>query len=211
MRTCTLGLLISSLVVTAAACQGDSADHDDEQEAPTSRVSRLIPQIMPPIDIKAPPKDAMKTSSGLAVKKLTARDGGAQARRGDTVMVHYTGWRQRTGETFFTTKGSSQPLTLDVEHSAPVFSEALQLLRKGEKAVLWVPPSESTPEAVVYEVEVMDLVRPPQVAKQPPAGDNRQSKATRTIDSATEVRPEAAAVRSDAAPVRSDAGKGQRQ
>ena len=163
----TLGLLISSLVVAAGSCQGDSDDRDDEQPAQTNPVRRLIPQVMPPIDIKTPPEDAMKTSSGVAVKKLTARDGGTQARRGDTVMVHYTGWRQRTGETFFTTKGNSQALTLDVEHSASAFSEALQLLRKGEKAVLWVPPSESTPEALVYEVEVVEVMSPPQVAKRP--------------------------------------------
>ncbi|HSS02571.1 MAG TPA: hypothetical protein VLM79_36170 [Kofleriaceae bacterium] len=29
----------------------------------------------------------------------------------------------------------------------------------------WVPPSESAPEALVYEVEVLDVVTPPQVAK----------------------------------------------
>jgi peptidylprolyl isomerase len=166
MRTFTLGLLISSLVGAAAACQGDSNDPGDEEPAHASPLSRLIPQVTPPIDIKAPPEDAAKTASGLAVKKLTTRNSGAQARRGDTVMVHYTGWRQRTGETFFTTKGIGQPLSLDVEHAAPAFGEALQLLRKGEKAVLWVPPSESTPEALVYEIEVTEVVSPPQGPKQ---------------------------------------------
>jgi hypothetical protein len=150
-------------VGAAAACQGNSNERDDEEPARTSPVSRLIPQVAPSIDIKVPPEDATKTSSGLAVKKLTAQDAGAQARRGDAVLVHYTGWRQRTGETFFTTKGVGQPLTLDVEHAAPAFSEALQLLRKGEKAVLWVPPSDSTPETLVYEVEVVDVVPPPKV------------------------------------------------
>jgi hypothetical protein len=183
------------LVVTAASCQGDSDDRDDEQAAHTSPVSRLIPQVMPPIDIKAPPEDATKTSSGLAVKKLTARDGGPQARRGDTVMVHYTGWRQRTGETFFTTQGSSQPLTLDVEHSAPAFSEALQLLRKGEKAVLWVPPSESAPEALVYEVEVIDVVPPPQVAKQPMTRDRDKNQASGSAGSNATARSDTALTR----------------
>jgi FKBP-type peptidyl-prolyl cis-trans isomerase len=172
MRTFTLGLLISSLVGAAAACQGDSNDRDEEKPAQASPLSRLIPQITPPIDIKAPPEDAAKTSSGLAVKKLTARDGGTQARRGDTVMVHYTGWRQRTGETFFTTQGNSQPLSLDVDHAAPAFSEALQLLHKGEKVVLWVPPSEEAAEPLVYEIEVVDVMSPPQVAR-PPAGSAR--------------------------------------
>ena len=160
MRTCTLGLLISSLVVTAASCQGDSDDRDDEQAAHASPASRLIPQVMPPIDIKALPEDAAKTLSGLAGKKLTAREGGVQAKGGDSAMVHYTGWRQRTGETFFTTKAIGHPLSLDVEHAAPAFGEALQLLHKGEKAVLWVPVSTSTPEALVYEVEVVDVVPP---------------------------------------------------
>jgi hypothetical protein len=143
---------------TSSRCLGDC-------EPACGELSRLVPQVTPPIDITAPPEDAERTASGLAVKKLTTRDGGAQARRGDTVMVHYTGWRQRTGETFFTTKGIGQPLSLDVEHAAPAFSEALQLLHKGEKAVLWVPPSESAPEALVYEIEVTEVVSPPQVAK----------------------------------------------
>jgi hypothetical protein len=167
MRTFTRGLLISSLVGAAVACRGDTNDRDDEEPAHASPLSGLIPQVAPPIDIKVPPEDAAKTASGLAVKKLTTREGGAQARRGDRVMVHYTGWRQRTGETFFTTKGLDQPLALDVEHAAPAFSETLQLLHKGEKAVLWVPPSESTPEALVYEVEVVDVISPPQLARRP--------------------------------------------
>jgi hypothetical protein len=167
MRTLTFGLLFSSLVWTAC---GDSNDRDDEQPAAASPASQLIPQVMPPLDISKPPDDAEKTSSGLAYKKLTASNSGAPAQRGDTVLVHYTGWRQRTGQTFFTTKGISQPMALDVAHASPGFSEALQLLRKGEKAVLWVPPNEATPEALIYEVEVIDVVSPPQVAKRGPPG-----------------------------------------
>ena len=164
MRTWIVGLLISSAAWAAAGCQGDSNDRGDEEPTRASPVSKLIPQVMPPLDIKKPPDDATKTSSGVALKKLTARDAGALARRGDTVMVHYTGWRQRTGETFFTTKGVSQPLTLDVEHVAPGFSEALQQLHKGERAVFWVPANESTPEPLVYEVEVIDVVPPAKAA-----------------------------------------------
>jgi FKBP-type peptidyl-prolyl cis-trans isomerase len=84
--------------------------------------------------------------------------------RGDTVLVHYSGWRQSTGETFFTTKGAGQPLTLDVDHVAPMFREALQRLHKGEKAVLWVPPDKGATEMLVYEVEVVDVLPAPVVA-----------------------------------------------
>jgi hypothetical protein len=174
MRTLTFGLLFSSLVWTAC---GDADDRDDEQPANASSASRLIPQVMPPLDIKTSPDDAEKTSSGLAYKKLTASNRGALAQRGDTVLVHYTGWRQRTGETFFTTKGINQPMSLDVAHSSPGFSEALQLLHKGEKAVLWVPPNEATPEPLVYEIEVIDVVSPPKVVKQTPQGEGSQTKA----------------------------------
>jgi FKBP-type peptidyl-prolyl cis-trans isomerase len=92
------------------------------------------------------------------------------------VLVHYTGWRQRTGETFFTTKHAGQPMTLDIAHASPAFSEALQLLRKGEKAVLWVPPSESTPETLVYEIEVVDVVSAPAGEKRPSAADKPAPK-----------------------------------
>jgi hypothetical protein len=40
-------------------------------------------------------------------------------------------------------------MALDVAHAAPGFSEALQLLRKGEKAMLWVPPGQGTGETLV--------------------------------------------------------------
>ena len=56
-----------------------------------------------------------------------------------------------------------------VEHAAPAFREALQLLHKGEKAVLWVPPSDSTQETLVYEVELVDVVPPPVVTDREPA------------------------------------------
>jgi peptidylprolyl isomerase len=168
MRTFTLGLLVSSLVWTASACQGDSGEHDEEPASANPAI-RLIPQVMPSLDLKAPPDDASKTASGLAYKKLTQRDTGAQPKRGETVLVHYTGWRQRTGKTFFTTRGISQPMAIDVAHAAPGFSEALQLLRKGEKAMLWVPPGDGTGEALVYEIEVVDIAAPPEDAKRTPA------------------------------------------
>jgi FKBP-type peptidyl-prolyl cis-trans isomerase len=166
MRTRTIGVLFSSLVLAASACN-DDAD-DEPAEAPTAR--RLIQQVPPPLDLKEPPKDAMKTASGLIYRKVTARHAGEAAKRGDTVMVRYTGWRQGTGETFFTTRGSADALGIDVAYAAPRFGEALQQLRKGEKAVLWMPPGEGTSETLVYEVEVVDIKSTTAVASR--ASDN---------------------------------------
>jgi hypothetical protein len=156
MRTRTIGVLFSTLVLAAAGCNDDA----DDEPAKAATARPVIQQVPPPLDLKEPPKDAMKTASGLIYKKLTVRDDGEMAKRSDTVMVRYTGWRQSTGETFFTTNGGGEALGIDVAYAAPSFGEALQELRKGEKAVLWVPPGQGTPETLVYEVEVVDIKSP---------------------------------------------------
>jgi FKBP-type peptidyl-prolyl cis-trans isomerase len=90
------------------------------------------------------------------------------------VMVRYTGWRQSTGETFFTMNSGGEALGIDVAYAAPSFGEALQQLRKGEKAVLWVPPGEGTLETLVYEVEVVDIKSPTAVANRASDNENGQ-------------------------------------
>ena len=166
MRNFRNWILFSSLLVGSVGCHddlddesGDGADSNASKAAP-----RLIEQVPPPLDLKTPPADAAKTASGLIYKTLVANAAGAQPKRNETALIQYTGWRQRTGETFFTTKGRGQPIALDIAHAAPGFAEALPLLHKGEKAVLWMPSSPGTPEPLVYEVEIVDVVSPP-VAK----------------------------------------------
>ena len=61
-------------------------------------------QVTPPFDLKNPPPDAVKTPSGLIYKKIVVKDDAPAPKRNDTVMINYTGWRQSTGETFFTNK-----------------------------------------------------------------------------------------------------------
>lgn len=128
-------------------------------------------QVPPPVDLKAPPADATKTASGLIYKKLAVNPSGTPIHRNDTVFINYTGWRQATGETFFTNEGRGQPMPLNLSQTAPGFTEALQQLRTGEKAVLWMPPEigYKTPpangkrETLVYLVEVTDLTAAPPV------------------------------------------------
>ena len=127
-------------------------------------------QVQPPFDLKTPPADATKTASGLVYKKLVTNDAGTSPGRNDTVMINYTGWHQTTGETFFTNKSRGTPMPLNLSTTAPGFTEAMQLLKKGEKAMLWVPPSigykgtpVGTPETLVYEVELIDIVPAPPI------------------------------------------------
>ena len=131
-----------------------------------------VEQIKPPIDLKSPPIDAVRTKTGLIYKKLTKVADAPAPKRNDTVMIVYTGWRQTTGETFYSNRGKGQPMALPLSNTAPGFTEAMQLVKKGEKAMLWLPPeigykgappAGTTPETLVYEVEVVDIVPAPLV------------------------------------------------
>jgi hypothetical protein len=161
MRKLTFSLLLSTLMLGSFACNDES---DDGPGSGSTAPRRLVEQVKPSIDVRKPPEDATKTASGLVYKKLTANLSGAQPTRHDTALVQYTGWRQRTGDTFFTTKGRDQPIALDLATAAPGFAEALALLHKGEKAMLWIPSSPGTSEPLVYEVEVVDVIAPPKIA-----------------------------------------------
>src|SRR5688572_11697774 len=174
-----LGILAILLVV---GCQ-KSKDENDNRPRPfrtdtgpgsgsgSGKTTRpKAQQVQPPMDLKTPPADATKTASGLIYKKLVTNDQGMAAKKNDTVLINYTGWRQGSGETFFTNKGRGQPMPLNLASTAPGFTEAMQLVKKGEKAVLWVPPSigyKGTPqgnaETLVYEVEVIDILPAPPI------------------------------------------------
>jgi FKBP-type peptidyl-prolyl cis-trans isomerase len=151
-------------------------------------------QIAPPagVDLKQPPGDATKTASGLIYKKLEVNAAGQAPKRNDTVMINYTGWRQATGETFFTNQGRGQAMPLNLSQTAPGFTEALQQLRTGEKAVLWMPPeigyktppTDSKPETLVYLVEVVDIRAAPAIPDdvgQPPAKATALKSGTKYI------------------------------
>ena len=137
-----------------------------------------IEQIAPPIPVQTPPADATKTASGLIYKKITPNDAGLQPKRNDVVLINYTGWREATGETFFTNRGKGKPMRMGLTQAAPGFTEALQLMHKGETAMLWMPPSigykvqPSKPETLVYQLEIVDVLPAPAVpddVAKPPA------------------------------------------
>jgi FKBP-type peptidyl-prolyl cis-trans isomerase len=175
------------LLLGLAACRSSRDDNPKaaagSQSTPASAGSGVArvrtEQVTPPLDVKTPPADATKTASGLIYKKLIANEAGELPKRNDTVLINYTGWRQSTGETFFTSRAGGKPLPLNLTTAAPGFVEAMQLLHKGEKAMLWMPPTigyktppaQGTPETLVYEVEVAGITpapaTPDNVAKPP--------------------------------------------
>ena len=151
-----------------------SADKKSDTPAPLktgSGAAFKVEQVPPPFDLKTPPADAVKTTSGLIYKKLVLNAAGQSPKRNDTVMVNYTGWKPATGETFFTNQSKGQPMMLNLSTTAAAFTEAMQLLKTGEKAVLWVPPSigykdehkGSAPETLVYQMEIVEIRPAPAV------------------------------------------------
>jgi FKBP-type peptidyl-prolyl cis-trans isomerase len=167
------GITILFLVLGAVACRRSSEDNPSASAVESGGGSgkSRTQQITPPVDVKLPPPDAIKTASGLIYKRLVSNDAGPQPKRNDTVLVNYTGWRQATGETFFTNRGRNAAMPLRLPQAAPGFIEAMQLLHKGDQAMLWMPasigykapPTQGTPEALVYEVEVVDIEVAPAV------------------------------------------------
>lgn len=104
----------------------------------------------------------------MIYKTLSTHETGRLPVRGDTVLIHYTGWRQSTGATFFTTRGGTQAIRIDLNSAAPEFGEALRLLRVGEKMIAWVPASQEARETLVYEFELVDVITPSVVKQSTP-------------------------------------------
>jgi FKBP-type peptidyl-prolyl cis-trans isomerase len=180
-------------LLSVVGCKKE-AQHDNPKVTTNAGVAankKTTPQVAPPFDLKNPPADAVKTPSGLVYKTLTPAPSGQLPKRNDTVMVRYTGWHQASGETFFTNLDSDAAMPLNLAKTAKGFTEGMQLVHKGEKAMLWVPaaigyqdgqPPPANPETNVYQVEVVDIKEAPAIPTDlagPPA-DAQTTKRTGT-------------------------------
>jgi len=194
-----LAVLLALLAPLAplGACQKSDDKKVDLPAAKTAEARRpKTPHIEPPLDIKTPPADAVRTPSGLIYKTIVANPQGQAPKRNDTVMIKYTGWRQATGETFFSNQSADNAMPLNLASTAPGFTEGMQQVKKGERAMLWLPPAiglkqqptDGHGETLVYEVEVVDIVEappvPPDCAQPPPTAQQ-----TRSGIKYVEVRP----------------------
>jgi len=91
-----------------------------------------------PADVKAPPADAKKTSTGLAYKVLHEGDGGRHPRPTSMVTVHYTGWTT-DGRMFDSSVVRGTPATFGLDGVIPGWTEGLQLMVENEKTRFWIP------------------------------------------------------------------------
>ncbi len=91
-----------------------------------------------PADVKAPPKEAKKTSSGLAYKVLQPGKGKAHPGATSEVTVHYTGWTT-DGKMFDSSVARNEPATFPLNGVIAGWTEGVQLMVEGEKTRFWIP------------------------------------------------------------------------
>jgi FKBP-type peptidyl-prolyl cis-trans isomerase len=126
-----------------------------------------------PTDVKAPPEDASKSTSGLASKVIKPGTGSRKPAAADTVTVHYTGWTT-DGKQFDSSKTGGQPVSFPLNRVIPGWTEGLQLMVEGEQRRFWIPaklaygenPPPGAPAGMlVFDVELLSFKEAPK----PPA------------------------------------------
>ncbi|MEK6250223.1 MAG: FKBP-type peptidyl-prolyl cis-trans isomerase [Planctomycetales bacterium] len=106
------------------------------------------------------------TDSGLQYKVIEGGKG-SQPKGNDSVTVHYRGTRL-DGTVFDSSYDRNQPVTFQVDRVIPGWTEALQLMREGDKWELYIPSdlaygthgagAEIGPnETLVFEVELIKV------------------------------------------------------
>jgi peptidylprolyl isomerase len=91
-----------------------------------------------PSDVAAPPKDAQKTTSGLASKILVPGKGKEHPTGTSQVTVHYSGWTT-DGKMFDSSVQRNQPATFPLNGVIKGWTEGVQLMVVGEKRRFWIP------------------------------------------------------------------------
>jgi FKBP-type peptidyl-prolyl cis-trans isomerase len=119
--------------------------------------------IPPPKDVKAPPKNAKKTKSGIAYAITKKGKGNGHPGPTDRVEVHYTGWTT-DGKMFDSSVQRGSPATFSLNGVIAGWTEALQLFTPGEKAIVWIPEElaykgqPGRPQGMlVFEIELLAI------------------------------------------------------
>lgn len=119
--------------------------------------------LVPPPDVKGPPEDASRTSTGLAYKVLRPGTGARNPQRGDRVTVHYSGWTTN-GRLFDSSVTRGEPMTIGLDEVIRGWGEGLQLMVEGERTRLWIPQDlaykgeqGAPPGMLVFDVELIDI------------------------------------------------------
>ena len=128
----------------------------------SSGILWAVQDLPAPDDVVAPPKDAEKSSSGLASKVLVKGSGTKHPVTTSTVTVHYTGWTT-DGTMFDSSVVRGQPATFPLNRVIKGWTEGLQLMVVGEKRRFWIPADLAygengrVPGMLVFDVELFEI------------------------------------------------------
>lgn len=124
--------------------------------------ARPSPMIPPP-DVKTPPRDAKRTTSGISYKVLRAGTGARKPAAFSTVTVHYTGWTT-DGKMFDSSLLRGAPTTFQLDDVIRGWTEGVQLMAEGERARFWIPENlayKGQPGAprgmLVFDIELVKI------------------------------------------------------
>jgi len=112
-------------------------------------------------------KDGVKTTaSGLQIKIIEEGKGSAP-KENDTVVVNYKGTEVINNSEFDSSYKRNRPEEFPLKGVIPGWTEGLQLLKKGAKAQLYIPPNLAYGDrprpgipanaALVFDVELLDV------------------------------------------------------
>jgi len=113
-------------------------------------------------ELKAPPEDATKTSSGLAYKVLVPGSGARKPSPTSEVTVNYTG-RTSDGRIFDSSVLRGMPATFGLRDVIAGWTEGLQLMVEGETTRFWIPEplaykGQSAPYGMlIFDVELINI------------------------------------------------------
>lgn len=120
---------------------------------------------------------ATKTASGIVIT-TTAAGQGASPTANDQVKVHYEG-RLIDGTIFDSSRQRNEPAVFPLKGVIPCWTEAVQLMKVGGKARIICPAALAYGErgspplirpgsTLVFDVELLDIVKPPAATKPSP-------------------------------------------
>jgi peptidylprolyl isomerase len=122
------------------------------------------PDPPPPAELAAPPKDAVKSTSGLAWKVLRFGEGFARPGTESIVALRFSGWTAADGKWRDTNFARPIPSVFPVKDLVAGWAEGIVLMTPGEKRRFWIPGElaykgqAGKPQGmVVYDLELVEI------------------------------------------------------
>src|ERR1700722_9996269 len=164
---CERGILLGAIALLASGCKKtESADeghrpaHDDAQAAIVATAvdasvgTPRLPNVPPPPDVAAPPKEAARTGSGLATLVVQPGKGDSHPQGYDSVRIRYLSWSSDGSVVGASSPDPNGPFFTVLVDDAPIrgLSEGLKLMVAGEKRRMWIPAPLAAGGPLVMDV-----------------------------------------------------------